>query len=330
VTGAAFTMKPSTMLQHLKATPLRWLARQRRSRGRYDHQTLQLYRLAQQTGDAVALLDYSRFRRDLGHPLPARCVDGLLAHYPSLSASRQWQIAALLREIGHPGLDDQWANETLGLGLSHAAPNQADWRGGFRKTLLAERSRGICVVGNSGALVGSRLGDTIDSAGVVIRFNRFRSDRINAADIGTRTTVWVTAPDYQGPGPKAVDWVVISGPDVCYHMRHWQPFETRLRAARPVITVPLKCWRDMVSVLCAPPSAGVLTLAWLHHLLGGWSDITAVGIGSGLGGGYHHARRVRSSRHAWAKEAALVRSWADQGLNVLPGPSRSPQASLAP
>jgi hypothetical protein len=84
--------------------------------------------------------------------------------------------------------------------------------------------------------------------------------------------------------------------------------------------MPLPIWRDLVHVLKAPPSAGLLVLAWLYSLANcNWQGVAFAGIGTGLAKGqrYHAslARHVASDRHAWEKEVRLVAAWEQQGLN---------------
>jgi hypothetical protein len=317
-------MSFAATLHRVMALPLRWAARQRRARGRYDRQTLRLFQRAQRTGDVCALLDYLSFRRDLGHALHPRHVAPLLAQLAALPDRERWRAAALLSEVD-AAPPQVWEALPAGAGLTTAAPHQECWRRSFGALVDESRSRGICVVGNAGALAGQGLGARIDAAGTVIRFNRFQSNVDQATDIGSRTSVWVTSPSYQGPRPD-VDWVVVSGPDMCFQLRNWALLTPRLLAARPVLSVPLSVWRDLVKVLNAPPSAGVLMLAWLCRLGGGWAGITAAGIGVGTQGRYHLAdlRKRAGTRHAWAAEASLIEVWAAQGLELLPHASARP------
>ena len=69
--------------------------------------------------------------------------------------------------------------------------------------------------------------------------------------------------------------------------------------------------------LKAPPSAGLLTLAWLRSIRGCWDGIEVFGMGY-AGGRYHAAKHKHrpSHRHRWDMEAALLRQWASDGLNV--------------
>lgn len=304
---------------------LRWRAGRRRARGRYDRKTLRLYQRAAHLAGPGALVDYLHFRRDLGYPLHPRFIEPLCRDWGQLPKARRWLAAALLLEAKAAPLRVRNAIEP-GPGIVTASANQENWREGFALAAqVAAAERGICLVGNAASLKGSGLGERIDAAGFVIRFNDFRGGRRDRSDTGRRTSAWVTNASYDGPRFDQADWVVISGPDMCFRLRDWTDFTSRLRLARPVLTVPLPVWRDLVRVLHAPPSAGLLMLAWLHDLLGSWHNVTAAGIGTGAVGPYHlHGKSRGSVRHDWAAEAALVATWARQGLAILPSTAEAP------
>ncbi|MFW6093622.1 MAG: hypothetical protein ACODAC_06565 [Pseudomonadota bacterium] len=302
----------------VRAASLLWRGLRRRRLGRYDRETLRLFRRAHRTGDHHALLHYVQFRRDLGHALHPRFVEPLLDAFPRLTQGQQWRAGALLREIG---ADPPWIWQHLkpGPGLA-AAKHQGHWRAGLCNALRERQRAGIVVVGNANSLLGTNVGRIIDRGGLVLRFNDTGDLAERAAHLGQRTDVWVTSPAYHGPTIKKPDWVIVSGPDVCYTLRDWSLHAGRLRAARPVVTVPLAVWRDLAGALNAPPSAGVLILAWIHAMLGTWIGVQAAGIGFGIDRRYHHAhRRLRAgSRHDWAAEADLVDAWTQRGLRILP------------
>lgn len=313
MTAATAIMNP------LRIQTLRWRAGWRRRNGCYDRPTLRLFRRSSSSGKPDALLDYLLFRRDLGWSLHQRFVPDLLQRFERLSGARRWQAAVLLAETGCAP-DWLWEHVDPGLGLTMAAPNQEIWRDGFVRALDSAADRGMVVVGNGATLIGSGLGERIDSAGMVVRFNQWRGENSESQDIGERLSVWVTSPAYRGPRWDDTEWVVVSGPEMCFRLRCWDAYASRMRRARPVLTMPLEPWRELVSILGAPPSAGVLTLAWLRAQLGRWGNISAAGIGCGSSGRYHHATgRLRAaSRHDWQAEAALVRHWASEGLALLP------------
>ncbi len=323
------------MAERLHTARLLRQARQRRGQGRYDRETLRLFRRAAARRDPRARLAYLLFRRDLGHCLRPRHVAPLLEGLDDLSRSQRWRAAALLSEID-AAPEQIWEHVRPGPGLTLAAPRQRPWRDAFRQQIIDSRGHGIVVVGNAGSLIGSEAGSRIDDTGTVVRFNRCRGARSRAEDLGTRTSVWVASPGYRGPAPSDAEWVVLSGPDMCFGLRDWTLHAPRLEQGRPVLTVPLDVWRSLVGRLCAPPSAGVLMLAWLRELTGSWEGISAAGIGQGARARYHHAHRSRrnTARHDWETEAALVRHWTQAGLRLLddgtPGsafPRRSTEAT---
>lgn len=305
----------------------RWLAAWRRRQGHYDRRLLAAAH-AQPLGSAAGLLAAAQWRRDLGRPLPRRWVVPLRQGLAQLSAAQRSRALGLLAEVAPQALDglpDDWLAQAAQL------PGVAEWlgrpsalasleqRAQFEQWVLAHRTQGHCLVGNAAALAGCGLGAQIDRAGAVWRFNQWQGGQAAAADVGTRCDVWVLSPALQdAPLPPGLRWAVVSGPDMRFQGRHW-PLAQRLQAAGvAVLTVPLPAWRAAVEALQAPPSAGVLALAWLSQLAGGWQGLRALGIGQGLAtpGSYHLARPGArpGSRHDWAAEAALVAHWRAQGL----------------
>ncbi len=168
------------------------------------------------------------------------------------------------------------------------------------------------------------MGEKIDAHEIVVRFNRYRSDRSRPEDTGQRTDVWVRAPDLRhadSPDNPAAEWIVLSGPDIRYQLADWTPLVPHIEAGRRMLTVPLVTWHALVKELHAPPSAGILLLAWIIELTGSTAGITAVGFQSadspiGVRQPYHHAlpRQRPGHRHNWAGERALLSRWMAQGL----------------
>jgi hypothetical protein len=303
---------------------LRWVARRRRAAGWYDGRTLALFRRAWvRGGGAASLLDYAIFRRDLGLPLAKRHTPLLRQAQAQLSKRRKRLVADLLAEA-----DGLSVNPSAGLPLGETQAEiramQEAWRAEFGKWLQAQGEGGVCVVGNGGKLLGAGLGLLIDGQGAVVRFNRFRGADSAPEDIGERVDVWVTAPGFAGPAPAGVRWVVVSGADMAFRLQDWRRFDEPLRCGSKVLTVPLEHWRELVAQLQAPPSAGVLFLAWARSSLGSWAPVRAVGFAGGMGEGghYHHADASHrpASRHHWPAERAVLRRWQEEGLRFeLPG-----------
>lgn len=310
-------------------------ARHRRNRGQYDRRTRFLFHLLwHRRRTPEALLDYLLFRRDLGFPvLPSKSTalinqcDKLhrkqdlalalvaeqnLASLKSISRRRIIQhanhmapLADIHRQLG--------GMETLDW-LADLSANQTKWRNMFSAD-VANTSTSICVVGNASTLCGSNLGAWIDSHDRVVRFNRHRGPNSHDKDLGTRLDLWAMAPSFV-PSENAVcmpPWIVITGPDVLFLRRNWLSLRTRLDQGDPVLTVPLPVWRDLVAHLQAPPSAGLLVLAWIRVLRGSWQGIHTVGLGvlPSRGIPYHHAdhKHRPTTRHNWEYEKQLLHAW---------------------
>ncbi|HEX5515661.1 MAG TPA: glycosyltransferase family 29 protein [Gammaproteobacteria bacterium] len=315
---------------------LRWLARRRRARGFYDALTLWLFReVYRRRRSVVALYEYLLFRRDLGYPVGRRWSSALTHAVPRLRGSLRRLALAMLAESaaaeqpagaglpdGHDAVlvDGADAADFGRRSVIAIQKCQQSWRDQFAAVIRQYPDAGICVVGNAGILQGCGLGSEIDGHGLVVRFNRFRSERTSAADTGVRTDIWVRAPDFPGAAPVEADWIIVSGPDMRYRMRHWQNVRDPQRPDVPVLTVPLPVWRSLVAPLDAPPSAGLLVLAWLRQLLGDWTGISAAGFGSAfVGQPYHHAlpEQAPGRRHNWGAESSLLCQWQEEGLRLL-------------
>ena len=326
----------------LPGVVLAWLAQRRRDRGYYDLLTLALFRAAwQRNRSSRALLEYVLFRWDLGHGLPQRWIapllDGLIRLRP-LQRRRALALVATaaperLAAASHHLTKDAaqrmapvaaWQrrrnSKTAAPWLADLSEQQHHWRTRFAEYVHSCRDKGICLVGNAGSLTGAGQGMWIDGQGLVVRFNRYRNETSRDEDVGVRLQVWVAAPGYAGPMPLEAPWVVVTGPEMQVRRQNWQPLRPRLEQGLPVLTAPLHIWRELVTQTCAPPSAGLLLLAWFRSILGGWEGISTVGLGvtpsSQLP--YHHAdpRQQPVSRHNWEAERELLHRWHAQGLYV--------------
>jgi len=333
----------------------RGLARYRQWLGRYDERTEAWFRHAwQRSGDVADLLQYLQFRRECGRLPTPDLISALHHRVNALQGPALRQAAERLLEAGAmpaeatAGLGPRlspWAAQSppiavwLGEGGVELEPEVrrlADWhrqQPGLREAFgayLRGQDKGICVVGNAGSLVGGGLGEHIDRHGLVVRFNRYRSEAAAPVDLGRRLDVWVCAPKFlpeaaaMAQGRFNVVWLVLSGPDVRYHRAgaalDWAHVAALLHAGVKVITVPLGVWGGLVDRLGAPPSAGILMLSWVHALRGDWDGLMIAGFDGARvrGHAYHHAGRGRPGRrHAWDRERALLADWRRQGLRAL-------------
>lgn len=330
------------------------LAWRRQWLGRYDARTEAWFLQAwQRRGTAVALLDYLQFRRERGRlptPEQAAALRGQLTALDDALLTRAVEVlleADALPEAALAGLAPRLLGRAgqsppLAAGLAAAGlepppevrrlaawqAEQAALREAFA-TWLRGSQGDIAVVGNAAASVGAGLGERIDSHAVVVRFNRYRSEAAGATDLGRRLDVWVCAPKFL---PEAVtlqhgaaQWLVLSGPDVRYRRAgaplDWPAVQQLIGTGVRVLTVPLAVWGALVDRLGAPPSAGVLLLAWVRASLGRWQRLAIAGFDSAQAGrgAYHHAgQRLRPGRrHDWDAERALLAEWRAEGLRVL-------------
>jgi hypothetical protein len=200
---------------------------------------------------------------------------------------------------------------------------QAAWQRDFRAWVVGQKEKqGLCVVGNSSALLNRGLGEAIDAHSAVVRFNLLGQVPLTLqADVGQRTDIWVFAPGYKGAIPTNIRWAVMSGPDMRFRLRDWSVTSSLLAMGVPVVCVPLAPWRYLVREFLAPPTAGVLLLAWLAESSDqhDWTGLCSVGIGTEPNGDSRHVSGIyhkRSARHNWPAECALVRTW-QNSLNPL-------------
>jgi hypothetical protein len=164
------------------------------------------------------------------------------------------------------------------------------------------------------------LGRWFDAHDLVVRFNRFLGPDAAERDLGSKTSLQVVAPGNPGSLVHDAPWLALSGPDMLFRLRDWTFLRSRLEAGGPVLTFPLPVWRALVKRLHAPPSAGLLTLAWMRAVRGGWQGIAGAGFGSPPRAGvpYHHAfpRQRPSTRHNWPEEREILRAWRAEGLEL--------------
>ncbi|MEK8045692.1 glycosyltransferase family 29 protein [Ideonella margarita] len=312
----------------------RWQAWRHRQAGHYNANTLRLFwRVWLDDRQPAALVRLALFRRDLGRPLPQRWVAGVVAALPDLPPALRHRAIGLLAEVAPhrlAGLKPAWLQAASALpGVAAALPTSSLLCGAspvqsspaaFAAWLASQAN--VMVVGNAASLRGSGLGAAIDAHAAVVRFNHWQQADAPASDIGARCDVWVVSPGHQGPVPAGLRWAIVSGPDVAFQVRRWPLLDELQAAGVPVLTVPLPVWRGLVAELSAPPSAGVLALAWMQALRPtGWQGMSVAGVGVGGERGAaaaHHIvrsgeRRV-GQRHDWPAEAALLVAWQAQGL----------------
>lgn len=325
-------------LNSIAASVLTLIGGYLRARGRYDQRTLACFEHAWKWDqDPRSLLRLALFTRDLGHAPEHAILERIRLSLAELTPSERESAVALIVEGAgaqaapippellaassipavQPLLRLDPMSDTPRLGLIHE--RQCAWRQAFGLWLMNRRR--ICVVGNSPTLDACNAGAAINEHDVVIRFNHFFAGGANISDVGTRTDVWVVSPGYQGPVSLEAEWLIVSGPDMRFRLRDWRIGEAFLRAGKPVLTVPLDIWGELVAALEAPPSAGVLVLKWLAELRAGWKGIVSAGVGTDQGRSRHYhladRRQKAAVRHDWKGERALLLEWQACGLTRL-------------
>ena len=353
--AAVHSLRPTPLLSGLLPTNGKWQsselalwrAKRHRRAGRYDTATLELYRQAWALSPSPhRLLAYLGFRRDLGHRISVSEGQELANALSAFSGADEHKSANLLIEVGGgakvqacmaPGKLAALASASPAIAHLHDEPEataakhlarlcreQETWRDEFT-SVLRSTAGSICVVGNAANLIDSGLGTKIDGHETVVRFNQYLSESTEGSDIGEQTSAWVRAPNLRETKLRAQHphWIVLSGADPIYQLRDWSTIVPLLQRGTQVITIPLEIWQQLVRELRAPPSAGVLFLAWAIKICGDPAAISVAGFqlqGPARNNEqYHHALRHHkgSTRHHWPAERAILRRWHAQGLHVL-------------
>lgn len=305
-----FRCLPMKSLRRIFSLGLRFQFRQRRRVGKYDPRTLALCKAIfawERSLDSLLLLQ--SFRRDLGLRLSP------------LARKQLRNREALPPFAGAPSVHGMCVSDGLGSVPVIEIPGARGvvWNGIARRTkdfeeeLRTAARRGIAVVGNAPQLAGAGHGAKIDEAGFVVRFNQFAT---GAPDFGKKTDVLVRSPSFEGGAPLGCRWQVVSGADAVFRVRRDSLFAEWI--APPTVGVALEVWRDLVRELEAPPSAGVLTLAWFHRILDSWKPLCGFGFGFDIGQYHAGSKRFRpGKRHDWEGERRLLSKWKQQGLDLV-------------
>lgn len=304
-----------------------------RNQGDYSIATLALFEQAwQETQTLETYAALLSFQRDLGQPLTKKQYEHLQTHYltkgkgPGRFAGklkRSLQNLCLEYEHNHPGTppcpitSKQTAAGVVPLpwqrnAVAKLRQRQTEWRTAWLEDLNNKAHKGIAVVGNSGRLLGQAKGSLIDSHGAVIRFNQPATSHDAHLHLGVHTHTRVVAPGYKGVIPPC-NWVVLSGPEMQYQRQNWRHLAPVFKRETPIVTVPLELWASLVEQLEAPPSAGLLMLAWLRRQPGLSNAIHPYGFGYSPSEPvpYHAAdpNHPPAIRHRWGKEAELIATW---------------------
>jgi hypothetical protein len=158
----------------------------------------------------------------------------------------------------------------------------------------------MAIVGNSGSLLGSGLGPQIDAYPEVVRFNTYVTAG-HEADVGSRTTIWVTSawsavPGYR-PAPVSSCYVVMPVKGLRFRERYradWEMLRDVEAAGADMQYIDDECFLELARV-CPNPSSGIAFLWCLWHEIADPIDRAC------LYGFTHFDREVRY--HYWTDEA---------------------------
>lgn len=300
----------STALNSLRIT-----ATELSAQGKYNIATLWAFRKvwlrSQQWTDYLA---YLVFRRALGYPLTARKAK-------LLQQQLRWPFGWLHKIYRH-----RWRQSWNLLAEYHArhqqakqgsAPpllkyrrnNQQLWRSQLAAYLDAAEL--VYCVGNSPKLNSSGLGQDIDAAACVVRFNLYQTEHVRNTDIGQKCHIWVLAPGFRSKLEPDCEWLILTGPDMLWWQLNWAHLD--YLAAKKLISIPLSYWRHLVRQLAAPPSAGLLTIEFLRAITANKNKFKLAGFGYNpqIEQQYHLTQPEHQavSRHNWLAEYEYFQQW---------------------
>jgi len=326
---------------------VRLYGKYQRQRGNYSNQTLRIFSLAKKiSANSSALFDYMMFKRDLGYTPSSSILKIIILNFDQLPSRQQFLALNFLFEVGLFVELNELLTAYTNQARFHQSPvisffaiqtnrivsneyslisnihqHQEQWRSDF-KVFLNNCTKNIAIVGNSAQLKESGLGSSIDQHDIIVRFNIFPTKFTEHKHCGEKIDIWVQTPDLKLPAdfPKQyIKWIVLTGPDVRFTLSNWNSLLPHLKQGTKVLTVPLETWKNLVSVLQAPPSAGVLLIAWLSELIN-HQRLSIIGFQTSpiVQSSYHFNKKHKaSSRHNWKKEAQLLKKLRMEGLPVI-------------
>ncbi len=317
----------------------------RRRRGYYDALTrfclLQAWRRHPSLSNH---LRYLRFRRDLGLPPPSHQLERLAQGPLDVRGARRFVVNGKVSMGGLSAIGSEPTSHLLPLvettpaaaaeisrrgteggdvSLASLYTKQAQWQREFAR-FIRSHAGDICVVGNAPLAKGDERSAEVERFGCVVRFNNYSRTEDDSPTTGEQLNVWMVAPGIAPPYPPAsrnTDWVIVSGADSLFRLDDWRAIAPLVADGKPVLSVPLAVWRSLVRTLEAPPSAGVLCLAWLIELLGEPGMISILGFQlDSQGDGRPRSVPLRHwprQRHNWSGERELLIQWQRAGLRLL-------------
>jgi hypothetical protein len=190
-------------------------------------------------------------------------------------------------------------------------------RGMFWKT-AADRTKSICVVGNSPCEIGTKNGDFIDGHDIVIRFNNYRTVGYRA-DYGEKTDIWARA------GTHNVIWrkenippipvIVLGESSIRWRRKNgYQNIIDYHLSGSPTETIGAETYFGAVSQVGFPVSSGLSTIWWIISARGGLENVSIAGFNpgeqtTGLKQYYRDTPRRSPAPHQWPYEEEVLTRW---------------------
>ncbi|MDQ7046864.1 MAG: glycosyltransferase family 29 protein [Sulfurovum sp.] len=294
------------LIEFIENTDTITFARKRRKNGSYDKKTLELYQHSWRiTGNSDTYIEYCMFCRDLGYALSSVRYKNIKKLYHTLKSTKNADL--LLSEYTHSfSRKSKYLKEIFN--------KQRSWVDDFT-TYLGKKE--ICIVGNAASIKGKKFGNNIDCHDIVMRFNHCGTGK-DSDDLGKKIDIWVSAPNVKHK--IEAPWIILSGPNMIYRGANWKRFSQSDLNKLAILSVPLNIWKELVAILHAPPSAGILLLYWIKTIRKSFKHTTIVGFDLSVSKSqYHYADPKHEAvlRHNWTKEKELLNHWIDEGLKVL-------------
>ena len=112
--------------------------------------------------------------------------------------------------------------------------------------------------------------------------------------------------------------IIVSGPNMVKRSKNWNKIVKRQDI--DLLTVPLKIWRELVAILKALLSAGILIIYWIKSINIKFIETHIIGFDlNDSSEVYHYAddNHKAGLRHNWKKEKELLSDWIDEYNNLI-------------
>lgn len=163
---------------------------------------------------------------------------------------------------------------------------------------LIRRSDSVAVIGN--AKSNDEKGEIIDSYSLVIRFNRYVTDR---KIYGEKKDIVVLDPSLYGEYKRTNEKIILSGYAKQYMIK-----------GEGICCIPTKIWRTLITKTHKPPSAGLLMVQYLMTIVPP-SKITIFNFTNNSS--EHVTGRIECNEaHNWLVEKAIFEQYRQQGVRL--------------